>query len=128
MTANFKAKKQTTISGIQPSGKLHLGNYLGALKNFVAQEANYKCYFMIADEHSLTEGLSPIILNEQTLDLAASYLTVGLDPKKSTIFLQSFVPEHTELAWIFSTLTPVGELERMTQYKDKATRQKSNIN
>lgn len=128
MTAISRIKKQTTLSGIQPSGKLHIGNYLGALKNFVALQANYECYFMIADEHSLTEGLSPDILREQTLNLAASYLAASLDPKKSTIFLQSFVPEHTELAWIFSTITPMGELERMTQYKDKAARQKSNIN
>ena len=113
---------------MQPSGALHIGNYLGALKNFVKLQETYQSYFMVADEHSLTEGLPPMVLREQTLDLAASYLAVGLDPQKSTIFLQSLVPEHAELAWILSTLTPIGELERMTQYKDKAARQKGNVN
>jgi tryptophanyl-tRNA synthetase len=121
-------KKQTTLSGMQPSGRLHVGNYLGALQNFVALQRRCVGFFMIADEHSLTEGLSPAALRQQTLDLAAAYLAAGLDPRRSTIFLQSLVPEHLELAWVFSCLTSVGELERMTQFKDKAARQKTNVN
>lgn len=121
-------KKLTTISGMQPTGKLHVGNYLGALKNFVALQQEYQGFFMIADQHSLTETIAPTALREQILDLAAAYVAAGLDPKKCTIFLQSMVPEHVELGWIFSCVTPVGELERMTQYKDKAGRQKENIN
>lgn len=121
-------KKLTTISGMQPTGKLHIGNYLGALKNFVKLQDKYQGFFMIADQHSLTETMEPARLREQILDLVAAYIAAGLDPKKCTIFLQSLVPEHAELGWIFSCLTPIGELERMTQYKDKAARQKENIN
>lgn len=122
-----KANK-TTLSGIQPSGRLHIGNYLGALKNFVALQRNYAAFFFIADLHSLTEPFDQQEKAGQILDVAAAYLAAGLDPKRSTIFLQSLVPEHVELAWILSCLTPIGELERMTQYKDKATRQKANVN
>ncbi|MBI2406603.1 MAG: tryptophan--tRNA ligase [Candidatus Harrisonbacteria bacterium] len=129
--------KPMLISGIQPSGKLHLGNYLGALKNFVAlqKSGNYQCLFFIADLHSLTETYDPEMKPGQILDLAASYLALGLDPKKSTLFVQSQVPQTTELAWILGTLTPFGELRRMTQFKDKAElqarlsgRQEENVN
>lgn len=110
------------ISGIQPTGELHLGNYLGALKNFVdLQNSNqYECYFFIADLHSLTETYSPKEKTEQILDLASSFLAAGVDPKKSLVFLQSSVPAHAELAWILNTITPMGELQRMTQFKDKS--------
>lgn len=121
-------KKPTTLSGIQPSGRLHIGNYLGALKNFVALQNRYDGYFMIADLHSLTENYDLKEKTEFIYDLTAWYLAAGLDPQKSTIFLQSLVSEHSELAWILSCVTPLGELERMTQYKDKASRQKANIN
>lgn len=110
------------VSGIQPSGRLHLGNYLGALKNFVdlQNSGQYdRLYFFIADYHSLTEDFEPKNKHAQILDLAASYLAAGLDPKKSVIFLQSDVPASTELAWILSSITPFGELRRMTQFKDK---------
>ncbi len=122
--------KPRLLSGIQPTGKLHLGNYLGALKNFVELQdsGNYECFFMIADYHSITENYDPADKPRQILELAADYLAVGLDPAKSVIFVQSQIPEHTELAWIFSTLTPVSNLEHMTQYKDKAKTQKSNVN
>ncbi|MBI2604423.1 MAG: tryptophan--tRNA ligase, partial [Candidatus Harrisonbacteria bacterium] len=122
--------KPMLISGIQPSGKLHLGNYLGALKNFVAlqKSGNYQCLFFIADLHSLTETYDPEMKPGQILDLAASYLALGLDPKKSTLFVQSQVPQTTELAWILGTLTPFGELRRMTQFKDKAESQEENVN
>lgn len=113
--------KPILISGIQPSGRLHLGNYLGALKNFVALQnsGKYQCFFFIADLHSLTEEYSPKEKAKQINELAADYLAAGLDPKKSTIFLQSSVPAHSELAWILNTIAPMGELRRMTQFKDK---------
>jgi len=122
--------KPRIVSGIQPSGKLHVGNYLGAIKNFVELQNNGKndCFFFIADLHSLSETYDPEQKAKDTYDLLASLLVLGLDPKKSTIFLQSQISGHTELAWLFSTVMPVAELERMTQYKDKAVRQKSNIN
>jgi tryptophanyl-tRNA synthetase len=122
--------KPRIISGIQPTGKLHLGNYLGSLKHFVELQnsGKYECFFFIADLHSLTENYDPKQKQAQVLDTIATFLALGLDPKKSTLFLQSAIPAHTQLAWIFNTLTPMGELERMTQYKDKAARQKSNIN
>lgn len=122
--------KPILISGIQPSGRLHLGNYLGALKNFVdlQNSGKYECYFFIADYHSLTEDYAPEEKSQQIQNLMADYLAAGLDPKKSTIFLQSQVPESTELAWIFETIAPFGELNRMTQFKDKSGSQKENIN
>ncbi len=122
--------KPILISGIQPSGKLHIGNYLGALKNFVDLQNTdrYRCYFFIADLHSLTEDFNPKEKPAQVFDLALNYLAAGIDPKKSAIFIQSQVPAHSELAWIFNTLTPFGELSRMTQFKEKSLVQKRNIN
>ena len=113
--------KPILISGIQPTGRLHLGNYLGALKNFVElQNSNkYQCYFFIADLHSLTENFEPKEKHTQILELVADYLAAGLDSKKSLIFLQSEVPTHSELTWILNTIAPMGELNRMTQFKDK---------
>jgi tryptophanyl-tRNA synthetase len=115
------AKKPVLVSGIQPTGKLHIGNYLGALKNFVELQNSekYDCYFFIADLHSLTGDFDPKEKPAQILDVLANYLAAGLDPKKSTIFLQSQVPAHSELAWILNTITPIGELSRMTQFKEK---------
>lgn len=109
--------KPILISGIQPSGKLHIGNYLGALKNFVELQnsGKYQCYFFIADYHSMTETFDSKWISE----LMSDYIAAGLDPKKSVLFVQSEVPQSTELAWILSTLTPLGELERMTQFKEK---------
>lgn len=122
--------KQKLLSGIQPSGRLHIGNYLGALKNFVdlQNSEQYQCLFFIADLHSLTEDFDPAQKKQQVLDLLASYLAAGLDPKKSLLFIQSQVPAHSELAWILNTITPFGELGRMTQFKDKSERQQENIN
>lgn len=118
------------VSGIQPTGKLHIGNYVGALKNFVALQnsAKYECFFFIADLHSMTEEFDPKEKSKQIEDIAFSYLAAGLDPKKSTIFLQSDIPEHAELAWILNTITPFGELRRMTQFKDKSESHPENIN
>lgn len=122
--------KPTILSGIQPSGKLHIGNYLGALSNFVRlqNEGRYQCFFTIVDYHSISEDYNPKDKPGQILDLAANFLATGIDPEKSTVFIQSHVPEHVELAWIFNAITPVAELERMTQFKDKAQRQTKNIN
>jgi len=138
---NGRMAKPVLISGIQPTGSLHIGNYLGALKNFVElQESGaYECYFFIADYHSLTEPFTPGLRSRsdsfggvgkeekerQVLDLAATFLAAGLGPKKSTLFIQSSVPASTELAWILSTLTPFGELRRMTQFKEKGGEKES---
>ena len=119
---------KTIYSAIQPTGPLHLGNYFGALKNFVALQNSYECFFAIADLHSLTENFNPREKQNQIMSLAMDYLAIGLDPKKCVIFAQSHVPEVTELAWIFNCITPVKELERMTQFKDKALAQKKNVN
>jgi len=114
--------KKRLFSGMQPSGEAHLGNYLGALRPWVELQDEYECIFCIVDDHAITAGGDPGELPRHILDLAVSYLAVGLDPERSIIFVQSDVPEHTELAWLFNAVTPVGELERMTQYKDKAQR------
>lgn len=110
--------KLRILSGVKPSGKLHIGNYLGALKNFVALQDQYETYFMVADLHSLTEKFDPQKKRQEIIDVIIDFLAIGIDPQKATIFIQSHVPEHLELAWIFDCLTPVAELERMTQYKD----------
>ena len=121
--------KDVIVSGIQPTGELHIGNYLGSLKNFVDLQNTHDCYFFIADLHSLTEDFTPgKPKQEQIMNLLVTFLAAGLDPAKCTIFIQSHIPAHTELAWIFNTILPVGELERMTQYKDKTARQTANIN
>jgi tryptophanyl-tRNA synthetase len=123
-------KKPVLVSGLQPTGRLHIGNYLGALKNLVDLQNSgaYDCYFFIADLHSITESYDPKEKYQQILNLTADYLAAGIDPKKSVVFQQSQVPAHSELAWILNTIMPMGELERMTQFKDKAGRQESNIN
>jgi len=110
--------RERLLSGIKPSGKLHLGNYLGAIQNFIDLQNKYESYFAIVDLHSLTEKFDPKQKTAEILDLAIDFLALGLDPAKCTIFVQSQILEHAELSWIFSCLTPVGELERMTQYKD----------
>jgi tryptophanyl-tRNA synthetase len=122
--------KPVLVSGMQPTGRLHIGNYLGALKNFVdlQNSEKYQCYFFIADLHSLTENFDPKEKREQILNLTADYLAAGLDPKKSIIFQQSLVTGHSELTWVLNSGTPMGELERMTQFKDKSEHQRENIN
>jgi len=113
------------FSGIQPSGSLHIGNYLGAVKNWVDLQHKYESFFCIVDYHAITVPYEPADLRSRTADMALSLLAAGLDPSKCTLFVQSKVPEHTELAWIFNTLTPLGELERQTQFKEKASREES---
>jgi len=115
------------FSGAQPTGNVHLGNYLGALKNWVALQHEYESFFCIVNLHAITMGHDPKLLAEKTRDLARIYLAVGLDPQVSTIFIQSDVPEHAELTWVLNCVVRVGELERMTQYKDKAKRQGENV-
>lgn len=121
---------QTVVSGIQPSGPLHIGNYLGALRYWLKLQADPKnhCYFFIADLHFLTQGKSASEVRENTRAIAAELLALGIDPKRSTLFVQSHVPGHTDLGWVLNCVTPVAELTRMTQYKDKAGRQADNIN
>jgi tryptophanyl-tRNA synthetase len=113
------------FSGIQPSGELHIGNYLGAVKNWAELQRSYESFFCIVDYHAITIPYEPEDLRARTREMMVSLLAAGLDPSTSTIFVQSMVPEHTELAWIFNSVTPLGELERQTQYKDKASRMES---
>lgn len=121
--------KKRVVSGMQPTGEIHIGNYLGALRNFARlQEENYECFFFIADYHSMTIKYDPKEKAKQSMNLVLDYLASGLDVEKSTIYLQSEVPACTELAWIFNTVTPVSDLERMTQFKDKAQKDRNNIN
>ncbi len=112
--------KPRVLSGIQPSGNLHLGNYLGAIKNFAANQAQFENYFCVVDHHAITTPQDPKALYQQTFDVANAYLAAGLDPQDVTIFIQSHVPEHTELGWILNSFCYFGELRRMTQFKDKA--------
>jgi len=116
------------FSGIQPTGRIHLGNYLGALKNWVDLQEKYDCLYSIVDLHALTINISPEELRANSMQVAIDLLALGVDPKKSLLFRQSDVVGHTELAWIFNCLTPVSELERMTQFKDKSKAQPDNIN
>ncbi|HIA73977.1 MAG TPA: tryptophan--tRNA ligase [Gemmatimonadetes bacterium] len=113
-------RKKRIFSGMQPSGEAHLGNYLGALRRWVSMQDEYDCVWCIVDDHAITSGGDPVDMPSSVFDLAVSFLAVGLDPERSIIFVQSDVHEHTELAWLFNAVTPVGDLERMTQYKDKA--------
>ncbi|WP_413382365.1 tryptophan--tRNA ligase [Alkalihalobacillus sp. 1P02AB] len=111
---------KTVFSGIQPSGTLTLGNYLGAMKNFVAMQEEANCYFCIVDQHAITVPQDRLKLRENIRSLAALYLAVGIDPEKSTLFIQSEVAAHAQLGWIMQCVSYIGELERMTQFKDKS--------
>src|SRR5712692_8920274 len=113
------------FSGIQPSGELHIGNYLGAVQNWVRLQTEHDCLFSIVDLHAITQSYDAGALSSLTLDMAVSLFAVGLDPEKCIVFVQSHVAEHTELNWLLTTVTPLGELERQTQFKDKAQRQES---
>lgn len=112
--------KLRVLSGIQPSGKLTLGNYIGAMKNFVALQEEYDCFYMVVDLHAVTVPQEPAALREQSEAVAALFVAAGLDPAQAAIFLQSHVPAHAELGWLMTTLSYMGELERMTQFKDKS--------
>ncbi|MDG6282186.1 tryptophan--tRNA ligase [Glaesserella parasuis] len=120
--------KPIVFSGVQPSGELSLGNYLGALRNWVKMQDEYECLFCIVDSHAITVRQDPEALRKATLDTLAIYLACGIDPAKSTIFIQSHVPEHSQLAWILNCYTYFGEMGRMTQFKDKSARHEDNVN
>ena len=111
---------KTIFSGIQPSGTITLGNYIGALKQFVELQDEYNCYFCIVDQHAITVPQDPVVLRNNIRSLAALYLAVGLDPEKATLFIQSEVPAHAQAAWMMQCISYIGELERMTQFKDKS--------
>src|SRR5216110_635612 len=113
------------FSGIQPSGELHIGNYLGAVQHWVKLQRQHDCLFCVVDLHAITQPYEASSLSQRTIDMAVGLYAVGLDPQHAIVFVQSHVPEHTELNWLLNTVTPLGELERQTQFKDKAQRQAS---
>jgi tryptophanyl-tRNA synthetase len=117
---NTQPNRRRVFSGVQPTGVLHIGNYFGALRRWLAEQATKECYYCIVDMHAITIPQDPEILRQATLSVTALYLAVGLDPEQSIIYVQSHVRAHAELCWILNCITPVGWLERMTQYKSKA--------
>lgn len=121
-------EKRVLLSGIQPSGELNIGGYLGALRQWRAMQMDYQCYFCLVDLHTLTVPQAPDVLRERCLTHMALYLACGLDPEQQAIFLQSQVAEHTQFAWLLNCITGMGELSRMTQFKDKSQRAGQNIN
>ena len=121
-------EKKIMLSGIQPSGDLHLGNYLGAIKNWAARAEEFECYYFMADMHTITVRQNPADLRRRTLEQLAQYIACGLDPEKNTLFIQSHVPQHAELGWVLNCYTMFGELSRMTQFKDKSAKNADNIN
>ena len=121
-------KKKVMLSGIQPSGDLHLGNYLGAIKNWVARTDEFDNFYFMADMHTITVRQTPADLRRRTLEQLALYIASGLDPEKNTLFVQSHVHQHAELGWVLNCYTMFGELSRMTQFKDKSAKHKENIN
>ena len=123
----FKDKK-VVFSGVQPSGVLTLGNYLGAIKNFASFSDEYRCYYCVVDMHAITVRQNPAELRRRTYDTLALYIACGLDPEKNVLFVQSHVPAHAELGWILDCYTMFGELSRMTQFKDKSAKNADNIN
>lgn len=116
------------FSGIQPSGEIHIGNYVGAIRNWVKLTDSYDCIYSVVDYHAITIEYDVELMQRRILETATILVACGLTPDKSIVFVQSHVPEHTELAWIFNCVTPVGELERMTQFKEKGRRQRHNVN
>ncbi len=120
--------KKRILSGIQPSGRLHLGNYLGPLHHWPEMIEEFDCYFFLADLHTITVRQTPAELRKQTLALLAQYIACGLDPEKCVLFIQSHVPAHSQLAWVLNCYTMFGELSRMTQFKDKSAKNADNIN
>ncbi|HCZ8411816.1 TPA: tryptophan--tRNA ligase [Proteus mirabilis] len=123
-----KAQKPIVFSGAQPSGELTIGNYMGALRQWVQMQDDYDCIYCIVDQHAITVRQDPTELRKRTLDTLALYLACGIDPEKSTIFVQSHVPQHAQLGWALNCYTYFGELSRMTQFKDKSARHAENIN
>ena len=124
----MEKNKKVIFSGIQPSGALHLGNYLGALRNWVAMQDEYDCVYCVVDEHAITVRQDPAALRRQTIELFAQLVACGIDPEKSILFIQSHVPAHAELGWVLDCYTMFGELSRMTQFKDKSAKHADNVN
>ena len=120
--------RETIFSGIQPSGELHLGNYLGAVRNWVSLQSSYRCFYCIVDYHAITQPFEPTEMGRRVREMACDLIACGIDPAQSTLFVQSAVPEHTELAWALASVTSYGELGRMTQFKDKSEKSPDNIN
>ncbi|MBR2069948.1 MAG: tryptophan--tRNA ligase [Clostridia bacterium] len=121
-------EKKRLFSGIQPTGNITLGNYIGALKNFPEFQDEYQCIYSVVDLHAITVKQDPAVLRKNAYELLSIYLACGLDPEKTVLFVQSHVPEHAELAWVLNTITYIGELNRMTQFKDKCAKHADNIN
>lgn len=121
-------KKPRILSGIKPTGDLTLGSYIGAIKNWISLHNDYECFYMLADLHAITVRHDPSVLRRRTVEQLAQYIACGLDPEKNVLFIQSMVPAHAELAWVLGCYTMMGELNRMTQFKDKAKKQSDNIN
>ena len=119
--------RQRVFSGIQPTGNLHLGNYLGAIRNWVEEQSHYENFFCVVDLHAITVPHDPTTLAADTYTIAALYLACGIDLEYSSIFVQSHVPAHSELAWLFNCITPLNWLERMIQFKEKAVKQGENV-
>ena len=128
VTTDTAAPKKRMLSGIQPSGDLHLGNYLGAIRNWGARSDTYECFYFMADLHTITVRQNPADLRRRTLEQLAQYIACGLDPEKNTLFIQSHVHQHAELGWVLNCYTMFGELSRMTQFKDKAAKHAENVN
>ena len=124
----MEQEKKVMLSGIQPSGELHIGNYLGAIKNWADRANDYDCYYFMADLHTITVRQDPKELRRRSLEMLAIYIACGLDPEKNTLFLQSHVPAHAQLGWVLDCYTMFGELTRMTQFKDKSEKHADNIN
>jgi tryptophanyl-tRNA synthetase len=124
----MEENKKVMLSGIQPSGELHLGNYLGAIRNWGARAEEFDCYYFMADMHTITVRQNPADLRRRTLTQLAQYIACGLDPEKNTLFVQSHLPQHAQLGWVLNCYTMFGELSRMTQFKDKSAKNADNIN
>ena len=124
----MEQNRKRIFSGIQPSGKLHLGNYLGAVRNWVQLQDEYDCVYCVVDEHAITVRQDPAELRRKTLELFAQLIACGIDPERSTLFIQSHVPQHAEIAWVLNCYTMFGELSRMTQFKDKSAKHADNVN
>mgnify|MGYP003953275359 FL=1 len=123
----MKKPNKRILSGVQPSGDLHLGNYLGAIKNFVSLQKEFECFFCVVDLHAITVWQDPNILKQKTREVTAAFIASGIDPNKNTLFVQSQVPQHAQLAWIFNCVARMGWLNRMTQFKDKAGKNSENV-
>jgi tryptophanyl-tRNA synthetase len=120
-------RRSVILSGIQPSGRLMIGNYLGAMRNWVRLQEDHECFFMLVDLHAITVPQKPAELRRQSYEALALYLAAGIDPQRHTVFIQSHVPQHSELAWILNCIAPLGQLQRMTQFKDKAKKREKEL-